>query len=83
MPDDGFAVVALANARGGVDVPDEIVCDALGLFVAEKRQAVTLTTPWAEWPEYAGTYDDGLGTLGAGDGGARYFVTRRGVGVRE
>ena len=135
IPDDGFAVIALVNARGGDDVPDEIVGDALGLFIPENRPGVTLTTPSSTWSKYEGTYDDSLGTLGAGlsvtlvtdagpaklvvdapaatpapvsgamtqaaidtwvmpdgtgatffpaaDGGVGYFVTRRGVGLRE
>ena len=81
VPDDGFAVVALANARGQqYDVPDDIVGEALGLFIAEARKVPPLTTPPSAWSGYLGTYADPLATLGAGvsvslgDGGTTLVV---------
>lgn len=137
VPDDQFAIVVLANAQSAQGVPDQIVGDALGLFISETRKVPPLTTPPASWTGYVGTYDDTHGTLGSGvvvsqeadgglivnapnatdysgnpaavsgsmiqnagdswlmpdgtnagffpgaDGGTGYFVTRRGVGIRE
>ena len=65
IPDDGFAIVALVNARGpNDDVPDEIVGSALGRFIAESRVVPPLTTLPSAWTGYPGTYDDALATLG-------------------
>jgi CubicO group peptidase (beta-lactamase class C family) len=138
VPDLGFAVVALVNASGtwgSEAVPDQIVQDALFLFIAEQTTTPTYTTAPSTWSQYVGTYDDGLATLGAGvsvsvltdagtpalivdapnngfgpisgpmtqlaidtwlmpdgtaagffpgvDGGVRYFVTRRGIAMRQ
>jgi hypothetical protein len=67
LPDSGFAVVALTNARGdSFDVPDDIVGTALSLFIKESRTVPPLTTTPSQWNGYVGTYDDMLATLGAG-----------------
>ncbi len=75
IPDDGFAVVALVDARGPEPIADDVVGDALGLFIAEARKVPPLKTAPTTWSAYQGVYDDSLGTLGAGvsvalDGGA-------------
>lgn len=67
VPDLGFAIVVLTNARGdSFDVPDDIVGTALSYFIKEARTVPPLTTPPAKWTGYLGTYDDTLATLGAG-----------------
>jgi hypothetical protein len=67
VPDEGFAIIALVNARGTqYDVPDDIVGTALSLFIAEARVVPPLTTSSSAWSDYTGTYDDALATLGAG-----------------
>ena len=67
VPDDGFAVVAIANGRGTqYDVPDDIVGEALSLFISEARQVPPLTTSPSTWGAYVGTYDDTLALLGTG-----------------
>jgi CubicO group peptidase (beta-lactamase class C family) len=81
VPDLGFAVIALVNARGTqYDVPDDIVGTALSLFISEARVVPPLTTASSAWSDYLGTYDDALATLGAGvsvaygDGGTTLTV---------
>jgi CubicO group peptidase (beta-lactamase class C family) len=80
IPDDGFAVVVLTNARGvNYDVPDDIVADALPLFISETEHVPPLTTPPSAWSGYVGTYDDTLATLGTGvvvslDGGTNQLA---------
>ena len=67
IPDLGFAVVVLTNARGeSFDVPDDIVGTALADFITEARVVPPLTTKPSAWSGYLGTYDDALATLGAG-----------------
>jgi CubicO group peptidase (beta-lactamase class C family) len=65
VPDLGFAVVVLVNARGPQDVPDAIVSAALGHFISEARHGAPLTTDPSQWVGYAGTYSDPFATLGA------------------
>jgi hypothetical protein len=66
VPDSGFAVVAMVNARGGKASADAIVGDALGLFIDEARKVPPLKSDASTWSGYAGTYDDDFGTLGKG-----------------
>jgi CubicO group peptidase (beta-lactamase class C family) len=81
IPDDGFAVIAIVNARGSQsDVPDDIVGNALGAFITETRAVPPLTTPPSAWSDYVGTYDDDIATLGTnvsialGDAGTTLVV---------
>lgn len=81
VPDLGFAIVVLTNARGdSFDVPDDIIGTALSYFIKEARTVPPLTTPPATWGGYVGSYDDNLATLGAsvsislGDGGTTLVV---------
>jgi CubicO group peptidase (beta-lactamase class C family) len=81
VPDLGFAVVVLVNARGeSFDVPDDIIGTALSSFIAESRTVPPLVTPPSKWTGYLGTYDDPLATLGSsvsislGDAGATLVV---------
>ncbi|MGZ3423583.1 MAG: serine hydrolase domain-containing protein [Polyangiales bacterium] len=66
VPDSGFAVVAMVNARGGKASADAIVGDALGLFIEEARKGQPSKTDASTWSGYVGTYDDDYGTLGKG-----------------
>ncbi|HEX4513333.1 MAG TPA: serine hydrolase domain-containing protein [Polyangiaceae bacterium] len=81
VPDLGFAVVVLTNARGdSFDVPDDIIGTALSSFIQEARKVPPLTTTPSQWAGYLGTYDDDRATLGAGvaislgDGGTTLVV---------
>ncbi len=67
VPDRQYAVVVMVNASlVNVPVTQDIVNDALRLFVPDAQTWPSGATSSASWAAYTGTYNDRYGTLGSG-----------------
>jgi CubicO group peptidase (beta-lactamase class C family) len=66
VPDRQLGIVVLVNGEGAQNVPDQIVADALKLFIDEPESVPAEKTPPSQWSGYVGTFDDTYGTLGNG-----------------